>query len=126
MAKKKILVVDDEASLTRMLRRNLEATGKYEVREENSGAHAYETAREFQPDMIILDVMMPDMDGGDVAAKIQDDESLKHIPIVFLTAILKKEEVAESTGSTIGGRTFLVKPVKVDDLIACIEDHLGK
>jgi two-component system OmpR family response regulator len=126
MAKKKILVVDDEASLTRMLRRNLEATGKYEVREENSGAHAYETAREFQPDMIILDVMMPDMDGGDVAAKIQDDESLKHIPIVFLTAILKKEEVAESTGSTIGGRTFLVKPVKVDDLIACIENHLGK
>ncbi len=47
MAKKKILVVDDEASLTRMLRRNLEATGKYEVREENSGAHAYKTAREF-------------------------------------------------------------------------------
>ena len=126
MAKKKILVVDDEASLTRMLRRNLEATGKYEVREENSGSHAYKTAREFQPDMIILDVMMPDMDGGDVAAKIQDDESLKHIPIVFLTAILKKEEVAESTGSTIGGRTFLVKPVKVDDLIACIDNHLGK
>ncbi len=126
MAKKKILVVDDEASLTRMLRRYLEATGKYEVREENSGAHAYETAREFQPDMIILDVMMPDMDGGDVAAKIQDDENLKHIPIVFLTAILKKEEVAESTGSTIGGRTFLAKPVKVDDLIACIENHLGK
>jgi CheY-like chemotaxis protein len=126
MAKKKILVVDDEASLTRMLRRNLEATGKYEVREENTGALAYATAQQFQPDMIILDVMMPDMDGGDVAAKIQDDESLKHIPIVFLTAILKKEEVAESTGSTIGGRTFLAKPVKVDDLIACIENHLDK
>ncbi len=125
MAKKKILVVDDEASLTRMLRRNLEATGKYEVREENSGAHAYKTAREFQPNMIILDVMMPDVDGGDVAAKIQDDENLKHIPIVFLTAILKKEE-AESTGGKIAGRTFLAKPVKFDDLIACIENHLGK
>jgi CheY-like chemotaxis protein len=125
MAKKKILVVDDEASLTRMLRRNLEATGKYEVREENSGAHAYKTAREFQPNMIILDVMMPDVDGGDVAAKIQDDENLKHIPIVFLTAILKKEE-AESTGGKIAGRTFLAKPVKVDDLIACIEKNLGK
>ncbi len=125
MARKKILVVDDEASLTRMLRRNLEATGKYEVREENSGVHAYKTAREFQPDMIILDVMMPDMDGGDIAAKIQDDESLKHIPIVFLTAILKKEE-AGSTGSDIGGRTFLAKPVKLDDLIMCIENHLGK
>jgi CheY-like chemotaxis protein len=108
-----------------MLRRNLEATGKYEVREENSGALAYATAQQFQPDLIVLDVVMPDVDGGDVAAKIQDDESLKHIPIVFLTAILKKEE-AESTGSDIGGRTFLAKPVKVDDLIACIEKNLGK
>ena len=125
MSKKKILVVDDEASLTRMLRKNLEATGKYEVKEENSGAQAYASAKQFQPDMILLDVMMPDMDGGAVAAQIQDDESLKHIPIVFLTAIVQKEE-AEDTGSNIGGRTFLAKPVKLDDLITCIENKLGE
>ena len=125
MSKKKILVVDDEASLTRMLRRNLEATGKYEVKEENSGAHAYASAKQFQPDMVLLDVMMPDMDGGTVAAQIQDDENLKHIPIVFLTAIVQKEE-AEDTGSNIGGRTFLAKPVKLDDLVTCIEKELGK
>jgi CheY-like chemotaxis protein len=125
MSKKKILVVDDEASLTRMLRRNLEATGKYEVKEENSGVQAYDSAKQFQPDMILLDVMMPDMDGGAVAAQIQDDENLKHIPIVFLTAIVQKEE-AEDTGSNIGGRTFLAKPVKLDDLITCIEKELGK
>jgi CheY-like chemotaxis protein len=124
MSKKKILVVDDEASLTRMLRRNLEATGKYEVKEENSGALAYASAQQFQPNLILLDVMMPDMDGGAVAAQIQDDESLKHIPIVFLTAIIQKEE-AEDTGSNIGGRTFLAKPVKLDDLITCIEKELG-
>ncbi len=125
MSKKKILVVDDEASLTRMLRKNLEATGKYEVQEENSGAQAYASAKQFQPDVILLDVMMPDMDGGAVAAQIQDDENLKHIPIVFLTAIVQKEE-AEDTGSNIGGRTFLAKPVKLDDLITCIEDKLGR
>ncbi len=125
MSKMKILVVDDEASLTRMLRRNLEETGKYEVREENSGAHAYVAAQEFQPDLILLDVMMPDADGGAVAALIEEDESLKHIPIVFLTAIVQKEE-AEDTGSDIGGRTFLAKPVKFDDLIICIENKLGK
>ncbi len=125
MAKKKILVADDEASLTRILTRNLEATGKYEVREENSGALAYATTQQFQPDMIFLDVMMPDMDGGSIARKILDDENLKHIPIVFLTAILEKEET-ESTGSDIGGHTFLAKPVKVDDLITCIENHLDK
>ncbi len=125
MSKKKILVVDDEASLTRMLRRNLEATGKYEVKEENSGAQAYATAQQFQPDMVLLDVMMPDMDGGEVAAQIQDDENLKHVPIVFLTAIIQKEE-AEDTGSNIGGRTFIAKPVKLDDLITCIEDKLSR
>ncbi len=125
MAKKKILVVDDEASLTRMLRRNLEATGKYEVKEENSGAQAYASAQQFQPDLIMLDVAMPDVDGGEVAARILDDENLKNIPIVFLTAILKKEE-AESTGGDIGGRTFLAKPVKLDDLFTCIEKELGR
>jgi CheY-like chemotaxis protein len=125
MSKKKILVVDDDANFTYALRRSLEATGKYEVREENAGALAYATAQQFQPDLIVLDVVMPDMDGGSVAAKIQDDENLKHIPIVFLTAILKKEK-AESTGSDIGGRTFLAKPVELDDLITCIENQLCK
>ena len=122
MSKKKILVVDDEANLTQALRRNLMATGKYEVREENSGAYAYESALEFQPDVIILDVMMPGIGGGAVAEKIQCDENLKHIPIVFLTGILENKEV-ESTGSDISGHTFLVKP---DDLITCIERELGK
>ncbi|MFQ5713567.1 MAG: response regulator [Candidatus Scalinduaceae bacterium] len=125
MPKKKILVVDDDASLTCMLRENLEATGKYEVREENVGALAYASAQQFQPDLIILDVVMPDVDGGAVGAKILDDENLKYIPIVFLTAILKKEE-AESTGSNIAGCTFLAKPVKLDDLITCIENRLCK
>ncbi len=125
MSKQKILVVDDEASLTRMLRKNLEATGKYEVKEENSGAQAYASAKQFQPDVILLDVMMPEIDGGAVAAQIQDDEHLKHIPIIFLTAIIQKEE-AEDTGSNIGGRTFIAKPVKIDDLITCIESKLGR
>jgi CheY-like chemotaxis protein len=125
MSKKKILVVDDVANFTYSLRRSLEATGKYEVREENSGALAYASAQQFQPDLILLDVVMPDMDGGSVAAKIQDDENLKHIPIVFLTGTLKTKE-AKPTGSNIGGRTFLAKPVELDDLITCIENQLCK
>jgi CheY-like chemotaxis protein len=125
MSRKKILVIDDETSLTRMLRKNIEATGKYEVKEVNSGAQAYASAKQFQPDMILLDVMMPDMDGGAVAAQIQGDENLKHIPIVFLTAIVQKGET-EDTGGNIGGRTFIAKPVKLDDLITCIEQKLGE
>lgn len=125
MVKKKILIVDDEASMTRMLKRNLEATYKYLVRTENSSAEAVKAAIEFQPDLILLDVMMPGLDGGDVASQIKEDSRLSRIPIVFLSAIVTKSE-AEPTGSDIGGRTFLAKPVKFEDLITCLEKHLGK
>lgn len=123
--KKKILVVDDEASMTRMLKRNLESTGKYEVRTENSGNAAVAAARAFRPDFILLDVMMPDMDGGQIAACLKEDKELQNIPVVFLTAIVKKEETAP-TGGDIGGCEYLAKPVKAEDLVACIERHLGK
>jgi DNA-binding response OmpR family regulator len=125
MTKKKILVVDDEQNMTRMLKRNLEATGRYDVRTENSGEAGVAAAREFQPDLILLDVMMPGNDGGEVAAKIKEDKRLVNIPVVFLSAIVKKEET-RPTGGNIGGLTFLAKPVKLDDLITCIENHLGK
>jgi DNA-binding response OmpR family regulator len=125
MSKKKILVVDDEGGMTRMLKRNLEATNHYDVRTENSSAAAVAAAREFLPDLILLDVMMPGLDGGEVAAKIKEDKRLSHVPIVFLSAIVTKEET-KPTGSDIGGLTFLAKPVKLNDLITCIENHLGK
>jgi two-component system, OmpR family, response regulator len=124
-AKKKILVVDDEPSMTRMLRRNLESTGKYEVRTENSGTAAVAAAREFHPDFILLDVMMPGVDGGEVAARLKEDKTLEKIPVVFLTAIVKAEETAP-TGGNIGGCEYLAKPVKTEDLVACIEKHTGK
>ena len=95
------------------------------MRTENSSAAALIAAREFLPDLILLDVIMPGLDGGGVAAKIKEDERLSKIPIVFLSAIVKKEET-EAAGGNIGGLTFLAKPVKFDDLIACIEKHLGK
>ncbi|HMD54761.1 MAG TPA: response regulator, partial [Phycisphaerae bacterium] len=98
MTKKKILVVDDEGAMTRMLKRNLEATNRYEVRTENTSTSAVTAANEFLPDLILMDVMMPGMDGGDVAAKIKEDKRLSHIPIVFLSAIVKKEET-QPTGS---------------------------
>ena len=123
--KKKILVVDDEASMTRMLKRSLESTGKYEVHTENSGSAALAAAQAFRPDFILLDVMMPGVDGGEAAARIKEDKALENVPIVFLTAIVKQEET-EPTGSDIGGCEYLAKPVKVEDLVACIEKHLGK
>ena len=123
--KKKILVVDDEASMTRMLKRNLESTGKFEVRTENSGSVAVAAARDFHPDFILLDVMMPGVDGGEVAARLKEDKALENIPVVFLTAIVEQEETTP-TGGNIGGCEYLAKPVKLEDLVVCIEKHLGK
>jgi CheY-like chemotaxis protein len=125
MTKKKILVVDDEAGITNMLKRNLESTGRYEARTENSSTAALATAREFLPDLIVMDVMMPGIDGGEVATRIRADSKLSSTPIVFLSALVKKEET-QPTGSQIGGETFLAKPVTLDDLIACVEQRLGK
>ncbi len=122
--KKKILVVDDEPGLTHMLKRGLEATGDYLVMEENRGGNALAAARDFRPDLVILDVMMPDVDGGTVAAQLAEDKDLKHVPVVFLTAIVTKGE-AEPTGSPIGGHIFLAKPVSLGNLIKCIESRIG-
>ena len=122
--KKKILVVDDEASLTRLIKHNLERTGKYEVMTENQGGNAVACAKQFKPDLIFLDVMMPDMDGDEIATLIEEDPHLAGTPYVFLTAIVRREET-EPSGSMIGGRLFLAKPVKTEHLIATIEKLLG-
>ncbi len=123
--KKRILVVDDEPALTRMVKLNLERTGNYEVRTENQGSMAVQAAREFKPDLIFLDVMMPDMSGDEVSAQLKEDEALSQIKFIFMTAIVTKDET-ESMGSNIGGNEFLAKPVKTDELLATIERVLGE
>ena len=123
--KKKILVIDDEASITRLLKLNLEQSGRYVVREENDGTKALSATRDFKPDLVLLDVMMPDVDGGDVAASIAADPQLKKIPVVFLTAAVKKEELAER-GNVIGGYPYVAKPLDVKGVTEAIEKELRR
>lgn len=125
MRKNRILVIDDERNFTRLLKLNLEKTGAYEVREENRGAQGLAAAREFRPDLILLDIMMPDMSGDEVAEQIREHKELKEIPIVFLTAIASKAEVS-AQGGLIGGEEFLAKPASPEEVIARIERRLGK
>lgn len=121
---KKILIVDDDERLTRLVRLNLEETGRFVVREESWAKSALPTALSFGPDLVLLDVMMPDMDGGEVAAQIRSHPKLSHVPIVFLTAAAKKTEVNDRHGH-IGGMPFLAKPVDIDELTACLEKNLA-
>ncbi len=125
MEKKKILIIDDEPSFTRMVKLNLEEDGPYIVRQENDSSKAAEAAREFHPDLIFLDVVMPGKDGGDVAAEIRANPKLKDCPIIFVTAIASRSEAKGNTFNS-GGETFLAKPVSIHTLTRCIEQHLHK
>ena len=118
--KKKILLVDDEVNFTKMTKLNLDRTGDYETHVVNDSRLAVETAKEIVPDIIFLDFMMPGLDGGDVAALLREDPELSHIPVVFLTAIVSKEDT-ESMGSQVGGNLFLAKPVKAKEMVDTIE-----
>lgn len=123
--KKRILVVDDQATNTRLLKLYLEQTNRYEVREENAPKGALSMAEVFQPHLILLDVMMPGLDGGELAARFLASPKLKGVPIVFLTATVTKREV-EASGGQIGGHPFLAKPVVLSEVTACLERLLGE
>ncbi len=123
MEKKRILVVDDEAVITRTLKLYLEGTGSYEVRAENEGSRAVQAAREFNPDLIMLDLIMPDTDGAMVASELGSDSELQNIPIIFLTALVSEKEVG-AQGKEIGGHPFLAKPVNPEKVVECIERQL--
>jgi DNA-binding response OmpR family regulator len=124
MIKKRILIVDDEVVITRLLQSNLEQTNDYVVLVENVATAALASAEHFRPDLVLMDVLMPGLDGGELAQRFQNSWTMRSVPIVFLTAAATKTEVSTRRGR-IGGLPFLAKPVDMPELIACIEKHLN-
>lgn len=125
MEKKKILLVDDEKSLTNLLKLNLEETGDYEVRVENWPEDALAAAREFKPDLIFLDIIMPRLPGGNIAALMAEDAELKDTPIVFLTAAVRRHQVEDNDG-IICEHPCLAKPATIEEVVAMIEKYARK
>jgi len=123
--KQRILVVDDEPELTWMIKLTLEQTGRYEVRTENLGIKAIEAAREFKPDLILLDVLMPGMLGSEIAEQLGKDPELRAIKFVFLTAVVSKEDVQRASGQ-IGGHEFIAKPIGAEELCRFVEKKLSQ
>ncbi|MBU0683537.1 MAG: response regulator [Candidatus Omnitrophica bacterium] len=125
MMKHKILIIDDEKEFTVLIKEVLENTGKYEVETVNKARMGFSSVTSFNPDMILLDLVMPEEDGISIALKIRDDEKTKDVPIIFLTGIIKKEEILRQP-ATLKGIHFLAKPVSLKELISTIEMWLPK
>lgn len=123
MAKKKILLVDDEEAFGRMVKMNLEKTGDFEVRVEQMASRSLQTAQEFKPDLILMDIMMRDLAGPAAVQQIRSDPRFQNTPLVYLSAALPKKEGQEEK-DTFAGHPYIAKPVTAEELIACIEKHM--
>jgi DNA-binding response OmpR family regulator len=106
------------------VRQGLEETGNYEVRVENDATRGLAAAREFRPDLIILDVIMPDVDGGELAAAIRTDTALKDTPLLFLSSVMDAETAAKR-GNRIGTTPVLTKPTTLAELTGRVEQLLN-
>ena len=118
-----ILVVDDEQDLLDLIEYNLKKEGFSVLKAEN-GLEALETAREQNPDLVLLDIMMPKMDGLEVCEKMRSDAELRHIPIIFLTA--RGDEKTEVEGLDLGADDYVTKPISTTKLISRIKAVLRR
>ena len=120
--KRRILIVDDDANSTHLVKILLERSGPYLVLEENDAAKADQAAYNFKPDVILLDIVMPKIDGGELATQIQADRELHDTPIIFVTALVTHGEA--KSGLHIQGHPLVAKPISIPELIDAIEKHL--
>ena len=123
MAKETILIVDDEADLLDLIEYNLEKEG-YSVLKAENGYDGIKLARKYNPDLIILDIMMPKMTGIEVCKVLKEDPVLKIRPVIFLTA--RGDEKTEIEGLEMGADDFLSKPISTTKLVSRIRTVLRR
>jgi CheY-like chemotaxis protein len=121
--KKKILIVDDEDSFCELLKQNLERRGPFEVLTTSNPHAVAALAKENRPDLILLDILMPEMDGMTVAADLKKNKETGDIPIAFLTALADEEEVRDLKGKA-GDNHILSKLTTTEELIKSISGIL--
>ncbi len=118
---KTILIVDDEKDMLNILETRLKTYG-FNVLTALNGEEGFRKAKEGKPDLVLLDILMPNVDGVTMAANLRKDENTKKIPIVFLTSLVYKEEVKQK--HKIGGETFLAKPFEIEEMMSVIQEKL--
>ncbi|WP_139904447.1 response regulator transcription factor [Clostridium thermarum] len=123
MPEEKILVVDDEANILELIRFNLENNG-YKVLTAQNGAEALKIAKTEQPSLMLLDLMLPGMDGYDVCKEIRRDKQMSQIPIIMITA--KGEEIDKILGLELGADDYITKPFSIRELMARVKAVLRR
>ncbi|MDO5308409.1 MAG: response regulator [Planctomycetia bacterium] len=116
--KRKVLVVDDDKDLVELLVDVLKRDGRFETRSVNNGFDAGMMVKEYRPDLIVLDVMLPDINGKDVCARVRSDKSLEAVKIVCVSGLVEEDKIAELRRA--GADEFLPKPFDTEKLIALI------
>ena len=117
----RILLVDDEESYLDLLKMNIERTGRYEVQTESDPTAAVKHIEEFKPDLCVIDVIMPEMDGFELLRVIREKSHLSSVPLIMLTALLRD---ADEDARTHENTLVLSKPVDTKKLLFCIDEHV--
>jgi two-component system alkaline phosphatase synthesis response regulator PhoP len=121
---RKILVADDEPDVLFMTAFSLRTVGGFEVIEARNGLEALEKAQREQPDLIILDIKMPRMNGYEACRRLKEIESLRDVPVIFLSAKGQRQEIEE--GLSVGAAEYILKPFAPEELIAKVTEVLGQ
>ena len=119
MERKGILIIDDERSFTELVRMNLEMSGKFQVAVANDGRDGIAMAKDLKPDVILLDVMMPKMDGFEVLNALKKNPKTLSIPVIMLSA--KSDDASKIAASSLYSQYYVTKPIDADELVAKIE-----
>lgn len=120
--KRKVLVVDDDHDLVDLMVDVLERDGRFETRSVNNGFDAGMMVKEYHPDLIILDVMLPDINGKDVCLKIRSDSTMEDVRILCISGMVEEDKIAEL--KMAGANDFLAKPFDTDSLLVRISRQL--
>ncbi len=113
--KRKILVVDDDEQLVELICDHLDRDGRFEVRSVNNGFDAGMMVKDYQPDLIVLDVMLPDINGKEVCQRVRSEKSVDEVPIVCISGMVEADKIQELRDA--GANDFMKKPFEVDALI---------
>lgn len=113
--KKKLLIVDDDADLIELMSDSFARDGRFDIRTANNGFDAGMKVKEFRPDLVILDVMLPDINGREVCQRVRSDDTLDTVKIICISGMIEQDKVADLKAA--GANDFMQKPFQVDRLI---------